>query len=407
MKQYIEIVDIFGREVMDSRGNPTVEVEVHTECASGRAIVPSGASTGVFEAVELRDNDKKRYGGKGVKNAVANVNEKIADVLIGMNVLDQRSIDMKMCELDNKSNLGANAILGVSLAVARAAAASLEIPLFQYIGGINSYVLPVPMMNILNGGAHANNNVDIQEFMIMPYGAKSFKQGLRWCSEVFHELKKVLSEMGNTTAVGDEGGFAPNLETDEKALEVIMSAIGRAGYKAGEDFKIAIDAASSEWVQDDGTYLLPKSGIKKTASELVEYWQTLCEKYPIFSIEDALGEDDWDGWKILTDKLGDKIQSIHLNKVNLRINKKFRESLEPLQLERIESPYRTNNDSNEERCRTLLIQHLDKHGCITRTDFMRLAEISRNKAIELLNKFLEEEIIRKYGGGKTVVYLKK
>lgn len=313
MKQYIEIVDIFGREVMDSRGNPTVEVEVHTECASGRAIVPSGASTGVFEAVELRDNDKKRYGGKGVKNAVANVNEKIADVLIGMNVLDQRSIDMKMCELDgtdNKSNLGANAILGVSLAVARAAAASLEIPLFQYIGGINSYVLPVPMMNILNGGAHANNNVDIQEFMIMPYGAKSFKQGLRWCSEVFHELKKVLSEMGNTTAVGDEGGFAPNLETDEKALEVIMSAIGRAGYKAGEDFKIAIDAASSEWVQDDGTYLLPKSGIKKTASELVEYWQTLCEKYPIFSIEDALGEDDWDGWKILTDKLGDKIQLV-------------------------------------------------------------------------------------------------
>ena len=286
---------------------------MHTECASGRAIVPSGASTGVFEAVELRDNDKKRYGGKGVKNAVANVNEKIADVLIGMNVLDQRSIDMKMCELDgtdNKSNLGANAILGVSLAVARAAAASLEIPLFQYIGGINSYVLPVPMMNILNGGAHANNNVDIQEFMIMPYGAKSFKQGLRWCSEVFHELKKVLSEMGNTTAVGDEGGFAPNLETDEKALEVIMSAIGRAGYKAGEDFKIAIDAASSEWVQDDGTYLLPKSGIKKTASELVEYWQILCEKYPIFSIEDALGEDDWDGWKILTDKLGDKIQLV-------------------------------------------------------------------------------------------------
>lgn len=271
MKQYIEIVDIFGREVMDSRGNPTVEVEVHTECASGRAIVPSGASTGVFEAVELRDNDKKRYGGKGVKNAVANVNEKIADVLIGMNVLDQRSIDMKMCELDgtdNKSNLGANAILGVSLAVARAAAASLEIPLFQYIGGINSYVLPVPMMNILNGGAHANNNVDIQEFMIMPYGAKSFKQGLRWCSEVFHELKKVLSEMGNTTAVGDEGGFAPNLETDEKALEVIMSAIGRAGYKAGEDFKIAIDAASSEWVQDDGTYLLPKSGIKRLLRNL-------------------------------------------------------------------------------------------------------------------------------------------
>ena len=313
MKQYIEIIDVFAREVMDSRGNPTVEVEVQTENACGRAIVPSGASTGVFEAVELRDGDKKRYGGKGVKNAVNNVNEKIAEVLIGMNVLDQRSIDMKMCEMDgteNKSNLGANAILGVSLAVARAAAASLDIPLFQYIGGVNAPVLPVPMMNILNGGAHANNNVDIQEFMIMPFGAKSFRQGLRWCSEVFHELKKVLSEMGNTTAVGDEGGFAPNLETDEKALEVIVEAIRRAGYKAGEDFKIAIDAASSEWAQKDGTYLLPKSQIRKTAAELVDYWENLCSKYPIFSIEDGLGEDDWDGWKILTDRLGERVQLV-------------------------------------------------------------------------------------------------
>ncbi len=313
MKQYIEIIDVFAREVMDSRGNPTVEVEVQTENACGRAIVPSGASTGVFEAVELRDGDKKRYGGKGVKNAVNNVNEKIAEVLIGMNVLDQRSIDMKMCEMDgteNKSNLGANAILGVSLAVARAAAASLDIPLFQYIGGVNAHVLPVPMMNILNGGAHANNNVDIQEFMIMPFGAKSFRQGLRWCSEVFHELKKVLSEMGNTTAVGDEGGFAPNLETDEKALEVIVEAIRRAGYKAGEDFKIAIDAASSEWAQKDGTYLLPKSQIRKTAAELVDYWENLCSKYPIFSIEDGLGEDDWDGWKILTDRLGERVQLV-------------------------------------------------------------------------------------------------
>ena len=313
MKQYIEIIDVFAREVMDSRGNPTVEVEVQTENACGKAIVPSGASTGVFEAVELRDGDKKRYGGKGVKNAVNNVNEKIAEVLIGMNVLDQRSIDMKMCEMDgteNKSNLGANAILGVSLAVARAAAASLDIPLFQYIGGVNAHVLPVPMMNILNGGAHANNNVDIQEFMIMPFGAKSFRQGLRWCSEVFHELKKVLSEMGNTTAVGDEGGFAPNLETDEKALEVIVEAIRRAGYKAGEDFKIAIDAASSEWAQKDGTYLLPKSQIRKTAAELVDYWENLCSKYPIFSIEDGLGEDDWDGWKILTDRLGERVQLV-------------------------------------------------------------------------------------------------
>lgn len=313
MKQYIEIIDVFAREVMDSRGNPTVEVEVHTEDACGRAIVPSGASTGAFEAVELRDGDKKRYGGKGVKNAVNNVNEKIADAIIGMNVLDQRSIDMKMLELDgtdNKSNLGANAVLGVSLAAARAAAASLEIPLFQYIGGVNAHILPVPMMNILNGGAHANNNVDIQEFMIMPFGAKSFRQGLRWCSEVFHELKKVISEMGGTTAVGDEGGFAPNLETDEKALEVIVQAIERAGYRPGEDFRIAIDAASSEWAQKGGTYHLPKSGETKTVAEMVDYWANLCEKYPIYSIEDALGEDDWEGWKLLTDRLGDKIQLV-------------------------------------------------------------------------------------------------
>ncbi len=313
MKQYIEIIDVFAREVMDSRGNPTVEVEVTTECGCGRAIVPSGASTGIFEAVELRDGDSKRYGGKGVKTAVENVNEKIADVIIGMNVLDQRSIDMKMCEMDgteNKSKLGANAILGVSLAVAHAAADSLEMPLYQYIGGVNAHTLPVPMMNILNGGAHANNNVDIQEFMIMPFGAKSFRQGLRWCSEVFHELKKVLSEMGNTTAVGDEGGFAPNLETDEQALEVIITAIGRAGYTAGEDFKIAIDAASSEWVQKDGSYLMPKSGIKKTASELIDHWQSLCDKYPIYSIEDGLGEDDWEGWKELTNRLGSRVQLV-------------------------------------------------------------------------------------------------
>ena len=313
MKRYIEIIDVFAREVMDSRGNPTVEVEVTTECGCGRAIVPSGASTGIFEAVELRDEDTKRYGGKGVKNAVNNVNEKIADVIIGMNVLDQRSIDMKMCEMDgteNKSKLGANAILGVSLAVAHAAADSLEMPLYQYIGGVNAHTLPVPMMNILNGGAHANNNVDIQEFMIMPFGAKSFRQGLRWCSEVFHELKKVLSEMGNTTAVGDEGGFAPNLETDEQALEVIVNAIGRAGYTAGEDFKIAIDAASSEWVQKDGSYLMPKSGIRKSASELIDHWQSLCDKYPIYSIEDGLGEDDWEGWKELTNRLGSKVQLV-------------------------------------------------------------------------------------------------
>ena len=314
MKQYIEIVDIFGREVMDSRGNPTVEVEVHTECASGRAIVPSGASTGVFEAVELRDNDKKRYGGKGVKNAVANVNEKIADVLIGMNVLDQRSIDMKMCELDgtdNKSNLGANAILGVSLAVARAAAASLEIPLFQYIGGINSYVLPVPMMNILNGGAHAANTVDVQEFMIMPVGAPSFKEALRWCAEVFHALAALLKSKGLATSVGDEGGFAPDLASDEEAIQYILDAVKDAGYEPGKDFMIAMDAASSEWKgEKKGEYVLPKAGTKFTSEELIEHWKKLVDKYPIISIEDALDEEDWEGWQKLTAELGDKVQLV-------------------------------------------------------------------------------------------------
>lgn len=313
MKRYIEIIDVFAREIMDSRGNPTVEVEVHTECAIGRASVPSGASTGVFEAVELRDDDKKRYNGKGVKNAVANVNDIIADEIIGMNALDQRAVDMKMVSLDgtdNKSKLGANAILGVSLAVAHAAAASLKMPLYRYIGGINGHRLPVPMMNILNGGAHANNNVDIQEFMIMPFGAKSFRQGLRWCSEVFYALKKILSESGNTTAVGDEGGFAPNLSADEEALKVIVEAIKTAGYKPNEDFKIAIDAASSEWKGKNGIYKLPKSGIEKTAAELIDYWEDLIERYPIFSIEDGLDEDDWDGWQAMTERLGDRVQLV-------------------------------------------------------------------------------------------------
>lgn len=313
MKRYIEIVDVFAREIMDSRGNPTVEVEVHTNCAVGRASVPSGASTGVFEAVELRDNDKKRYNGKGVKNAVENVNDIIAEEIIGMNALDQRAVDMKMLSLDgteNKSKLGANAILGVSLSVAHAAAASLKMPLYRYIGGVNGHRLPVPMMNILNGGAHANNNVDIQEFMIMPFGAKSFRQGLRWCSEVFYALKKILADSGNTTAVGDEGGFAPNLSADEDALKVIVEAIRAAGYKPDEDFKIAIDAASSEWKGENGMYKLPKSGVQKTAAELVDYWEELIEKYPIFSIEDGLDEEDWDGWKMMTERIGDRVQLV-------------------------------------------------------------------------------------------------
>ena len=312
MKQYIEITDVFAREVMDSRGNPTVEAEVHTAYGVGRAIVPSGASTGKYEAAELRDGDKKRYGGKGVKTAVENVNTKIADELIGMNVLEQRLIDKVMCELDgaeNKSKLGANAILSVSLAAAKAAANSLGIPLYRYIGGTNAHILPVPMMNILNGGAHANNNVDIQEFMIMPFGAKSFRQGLRWCSEVFYALKEILAEMGNTTAVGDEGGFAPNLETDEQALDIIVAAIEKASYIPGEDFKIAIDAASSEWAADGG-YVLPKSGVRKSSDELIRYWADLIEKYPIYSIEDALSEEDWDGWIRLTDVLGGKVQLV-------------------------------------------------------------------------------------------------
>ena len=313
MKQYIEIIDVFAREVLDSRGNPTVEAEVYTEAGMGRAIVPSGASTGVFEAVELRDGDKERYMGKGVKSAVDNVNNKIADCIIGMNVLDQRAIDKKMCTLDttpNKSILGANAILAVSLAVARAAADSLKMPLYTYIGGVNAHKLPLPMMNILNGGAHADNNVDIQEFMIMPVGARCFKDGLRQCAEVFHTLKGILSEKGNTTAVGDEGGFAPNLEADEKALDVIIEAIEKAGFKPGTDFKIAIDAASSEWIQADGTYKLPKAGTVKSRDEMIDYWENLAERYPIISIEDGLAEDDWEGWQKLTERLGGKIQLV-------------------------------------------------------------------------------------------------
>ena len=312
MQNYIEIYDIYAREVLDSRGNPTVEVEVMTEHACGSAAVPSGASTGEHEAVELRDGDDNRYRGLGVETAVSNVNNIIADELIGMNVLDQRARDIKMISLDgtlNKSRLGANAILGVSLAAAKAAAAELKIPLYRYIGGVNEHVMPVPLMNILNGGAHANNNVDIQEFMIMPFGAHSFREGLRQCSEVYYALKKLIADNGGVTAVGDEGGFAPDLPSDEKALELIVDAISKAGYSSGRDFKIAIDAAASEWATDDG-YVLPKSGVRKTADELIEYWDSLAAKYPIFSIEDALGENDWEGWEKLTERLGNKVQLV-------------------------------------------------------------------------------------------------
>ena len=313
MKFYIEITDVHAREVLDSRSNPTIEVEVTTTDGVGRAIVPSGASTGEYEAYELRDGDKKRYNGKGVLKAVKNVNETISDELVGMNVLDQRLIDRALKELDGTPNLkklGANAVLGTSLACARAAANALGLPLYRYIGGSNAHVMPVPMMNILNGGAHANNNVDIQEFMIMPIGAESFSDCLRQCSEVYFALKSILQEKGQPTAVGDEGGFAPNLGTDEEALALIVEAVEKAGYAPGEDFKIAIDAASSEWAQEDGTYLLPKSGIKKTTDELIEFWEGIIDRYPIFSIEDPLGENDYEGFARLTERVGDRVQLV-------------------------------------------------------------------------------------------------
>lgn len=312
MKCYIEITDINAREVLDSRGNPTIEVEVMTDEGIGRAIVPSGASTGEYEAYELRDGDRKYYNGNSVSKAVRNVNNILADELVGMNVLDQRLIDTVLKVADGTHNLhkmGANAILGISLACAKAAASSLGLPLYRYIGGVNASRLPVPMMNILNGGAHANNNVDIQEFMILPIGASTFSDGLRWCCEVYYELKKLLNSKGNATSVGDEGGFAPNLSSDEEALDLIIEAVEAAGYNTRENFKIAIDAAASEWAEN-GEYHIPKSGERRTTNEMIEYWCNLCEKYPIFSIEDPLGENDFDGFARLTERLGDKVQIV-------------------------------------------------------------------------------------------------
>ena len=316
MKQMIEIVDVIGREILDSRGNPTVEVEVYLEDGTmGRAAVPSGASTGIYEACELRDGDKGRYMGKGVETAVKNVNTEIAECLIGMNVLDQTAIDKAMIELDgkpNKDRLGANAILGASLACAKAAANSLGVSLYNYIGGVNAKQLPVPMMNILNGGAHATNNVEIQEFMIMPVSAPSFREALRRCAEVFHTLKTVLKENGTPAAgVGDEGGYAPNLKKDEDALKVIVQAISEAGYKPGEDFMIAIDAASSEWWNDEEKcYVQPKSGKKMTQQQLVNMWKKFADTYPIISLEDGMAEDDWEGWAMLTKAIGSKVQLV-------------------------------------------------------------------------------------------------
>jgi enolase len=310
---YIE--DVIAREVLDSRGNPTIEVEVYLEDGSmGSAIVPSGASTGVFEAVELRDGDKKRFLGKGVLKAVENVNDIIAEEIIGMNIFDQVGLDKVLIDLDgteNKGKLGANALLGVSLAAAHAAANCLGLPLFQYIGGVNGKLLPVPMMNILNGGQHADNNVDIQEFMVMPVGAESFREGLRMGTEVFHSLKAVLKDKGMNTAVGDEGGFAPNLSSNEEAIEVIVEAIKKAGYEPGRDVKIALDVAASGMYDESAkVYNFAGEGVKRTVSEMVDYYEMLTTKYPVISIEDGLAEDDWEGWKLLTDRLGKKVQLV-------------------------------------------------------------------------------------------------
>ena len=309
------IIDVFGREILDSRGNPTVEVEVILEDGSmGRAAVPSGASTGAFEAVELRDGDSERYLGKGTLKAVAHVNEEIADALIGMEAEDQREVDAEMIALDgteNKGNFGANAILGASLAVAKAAAESAELPLYKYVGGVNANMLPTPMMNILNGGEHADNNVDFQEFMIMPVGAQSFAEALRWCAEIYHTLKKVLHEAGLGGGVGDEGGFAPNFTTNEEPLKYIVEACEKAGYKPGEDIMFAMDPASTEFYDAErGVYVLAGEDRELTSEEMVEYWAALVEKYPIISIEDGMAEEDWDGWKALTDRIGDKVQLI-------------------------------------------------------------------------------------------------
>ncbi|MGN0433899.1 MAG: phosphopyruvate hydratase [Bilifractor sp.] len=314
--KHLQIEKVIGREIIDSRGNPTVEAEVILNDGTvGRGAAPSGASTGEFEAIELRDGDKERFGGKGVSKAVNNINTIINDAVRGLDPQDVYAVDKAMIRADgtpNKAKLGANAILAVSIASAKAAAESLGIPLFRFLGGANANRLPVPMMNILNGGAHATNSVDTQEFMIMPVGASSFREALRWCTEVFHSLQKILKAEGNTTAVGDEGGFAPNLKDDEDTIEHILQAIRDAGYRPGEDFVLAMDAASSEWKSEKGKgyYHQPKSGRDFTSEELIAHWKSLIEKYPIWSIEDGLDEEDWEGWKKMTDELGDKVQLV-------------------------------------------------------------------------------------------------
>ncbi|MDD3866646.1 MAG: phosphopyruvate hydratase, partial [Eubacteriales bacterium] len=320
MLQELMIIDVTAREIIDSRGNPTVEADVYLEDGTvGRAAVPSGASTGAFEAVELRDEDPGRYLGKGVQKAVRHINELISPELIGFNVYDQYGLDTMLIELDgteNKGKLGANALLAVSLAAAKAAAESLGQDLFQYLGGVNAHILPVPMMNIINGGKHADNSINLQEFMIMPAGASTFREGLQWSIEVFHTLKKLLQSKGYATAVGDEGGFAPNFESDEQALEFIVEAIKKAGFRPGDDFVIAMDAAATELYEEaakagkPGQYLFWKAGVYKTRDEMVDFWADLAERYPIISLVDGLAEDDWEGWALLNEKLGDKLQLV-------------------------------------------------------------------------------------------------
>ncbi len=316
MHDYLEIVKVYGRQIIDSRGNPTVEAEVTlADGTVGRGAAPSGASTGEFEALELRDGDKSKFGGKGVLKAVENINTCIQDAILGIDASDTYAVDKAMLDLDGtkgKTNLGANAILAVSIAAAKAAATALDLPLYRFIGGAQGTNLPVPMMNILNGGAHASNSVDTQEFMIMPAGAPNFAEGLRWCTEVFHSLQSLLKKEGSTTAVGDEGGFAPNLKDDEDTIEHILQAIKDAGYEPGKDFVLAMDAAASEWKSEKGKgfYKQPKSGKEFTSDELIAHWAALVEKYPVYSIEDGLDEEDWEGWKKMTDQLGDKVQLV-------------------------------------------------------------------------------------------------
>ena len=312
---FLEIEKVKGREIIDSRGNPTVEAEVHlADGTIARGAAPSGASTGEFEALELRDGDKSRFGGKGVSRAVANINTVINDTLKGMDASASYAVDRAMLEADgtkDKSSLGANAVLAVSIACARAASCALDLPLYKFLGGAAGNRLPVPMMNILNGGAHAANTVDVQEFMIMPVGAPGFREGLRWCTEVFHALAALLKENGLATSVGDEGGFAPDLASDEEAIEYILEAVQKAGYEPGRDFVLAMDAASSEWKSGTkGEYVLPKCGKRFTSAELVEHWRNLCDKYPIYSIEDGLDEEDWEGWQMMTRELGDRVQLV-------------------------------------------------------------------------------------------------